>query len=216
MLGLLNSSFRGTPCLPRQCKQACTYVLHDMHSRRRACVISRRKSSVCCASSRSPEAYVTLLQDACQADDWLKAFELITEAKVLDVQLPQHALEATVQTLARGGQAQRSADLLGRLFKAEASQPSADTILAVLEAWAAAKDASRAKELLEVLEQRHSTGLDSTAALGRARNKVVRVFAATDAALEAADMLDGYLKLQSQDKQTLILFDTAFPGHAHR
>mmetsp|Transcript_24037 Transcript_24037/g.62176 ORF Transcript_24037/g.62176 Transcript_24037/m.62176 type:complete len:243 (-) Transcript_24037:232-960(-) len=213
MLGLRIFSSCGLPHsgqrVPRQCmhKPVCSHVLHD--SVKRACKESRRKASVCQAGSRSPETYVTLLQDACQADDWLKAFELITEAKVLDLQLPTQALEAAVQALARGGQAQRSADLLNKLFEAEGSQPSADTILAVLEAWAVAKDAGQAKALLEVLEQRHLTGLEGTGALGRARNLVVRVLAATGNAWEAADMLDEYLKLQSQqDKQTLILFDT--------
>eukprot|EP00967_Tisochrysis_lutea_P080777 scaffold111114_cov20-Tisochrysis_lutea.AAC.2 len=125
MLGLRIFSSCGLPHsgqrVPRQCmhKPVCSHVLHD--SVKRACKESRRKASVCQAGSRSPGVF--------------SVFQRFPST--------QHA------SLPAGGQAQRSADLLNKLFEAEGSQPSADTILAVLEAWAVAKDAGQAKALLE-------------------------------------------------------------------
>jgi len=60
----------------------------------------------------------------------------------------------------------------------------------------------------QVLEQRQLVGAEGTAVLKRARNMVVRVLATSGSALAAADLLDDYLKLQAQDKPTLINFDT--------
>eukprot|EP00199_Chlamydomonas_sp_CCMP681_P006036 CAMPEP_0119104656 /NCGR_PEP_ID=MMETSP1180-20130426/2814_1 /TAXON_ID=3052 ORGANISM="Chlamydomonas cf sp, Strain CCMP681" /NCGR_SAMPLE_ID=MMETSP1180 /ASSEMBLY_ACC=CAM_ASM_000741 /LENGTH=221 /DNA_ID=CAMNT_0007089475 /DNA_START=21 /DNA_END=686 /DNA_ORIENTATION=- len=94
------------------------------------------------------------IQAAEASGDWLTAFERITEARITQLQLSQESLEAGVRTLAKGGQWQRSVDMLTRLLD-EGLAPTIlqPTITTVFMALSQAQQGAQAESLLLVLSQ---------------------------------------------------------------
>lgn len=128
-------------------------------------------------AAKTAEWYQSSLGSAEAAGDWVKTLEVLTEVRVLDIPLPDAALEVAARTLARGGQASRSADVVMQLVTTGA-MPSGPTLHQVFVALAADRQAGKAEALLQLLSERGAP----RAALTAGHNVVVRAVAQQDAA----------------------------------
>ncbi|KAI8465081.1 MAG: hypothetical protein J3K34DRAFT_525634 [Monoraphidium minutum] len=141
--------------------------------------------SVRCRST--VESYTQTLLAAERDGDVMRVMEVVTEARVLKLQLPAEATEASIRTFAAGGQWQRAVEMLEALMAGGGggAQAGGDTAAAVFRALADGQQAERALQLLEVMEQ---GGRPVTSPV---RNLVVRTCAAGGRLDRALELLEG-------------------------
>uniref|UniRef100_A0A7S0WM12 PROP1-like PPR domain-containing protein n=1 Tax=Chlamydomonas leiostraca TaxID=1034604 RepID=A0A7S0WM12_9CHLO len=135
------------------------------------------------ASTQTSEAYAAQLHKAEESGDWLRAFEIMTEANALKMALPSPAVEGAIRTMAKGGQAARAMDLLSKM---QGHTPSEATVSALFAAFAAGKHADLARALLQELEK----GGASPRLRSLAHNATIKTLARAGQAVAAYEALD--------------------------
>ncbi|KAG2482925.1 hypothetical protein HYH03_018203 [Edaphochlamys debaryana] len=123
-------------------------------------------------AERTADDYARLLRESSDSEDWPSTLELLTELKVLKLNLEPAALEPAIVSFARGGQWKRAEGLF-RELQAAGHAPAGETTTALVAGLAAAEQGQRAAALLD--ETAAAGG--GMGALGPAYNVVVRALA---------------------------------------
>lgn len=120
---------------------------------------------------RSPSDYALLLSEAEQRGDWVKAVELVAEARVLRVRLPAAGWEAAARAAAVADQGdwQKAASFLSRAARIEGEggadgnppPPACSAIKEVFSRLAREVEAEAIMELLSLLRGDDETGSDA-------------------------------------------------------
>ncbi|GBF97943.1 hypothetical protein Rsub_10616 [Raphidocelis subcapitata] len=153
--------------------------------------VHRSQRAVRCRSTA--DAYTQSLLAAERDGDVLRVMEVVTEARVMKLELPPAALEAGIRTFAEGGQWQRAVDMLEALAAA-GRRAELSTSEAVFRALAGGGQAERALALYEALEA------GGGGVSGPVLNLVVRTCAAGGQLERALQLLEGMV-LSSSDSE---------------
>lgn len=130
-------------------------------------------------------AYTARLAECERHGKWEEVIELMTEVRVLDVELPPEAYEAGLRTLAVGNQADYAAKLLGRLLEHKTSLDN-QVIVEVFSSLSRNRCADAALALFTA----HYEGRKDQPVYAPVYNAVVRACARGGKLDEALSMLD--------------------------
>lgn len=129
--------------------------------------------------------YATRLAECEQNGKWEEVIELMTEVRVLDVELPAEAYEAGLRTLATSNQADYAAKLLGRVL--DGATPLDDQV--IIEVFSSLSR-NRCADAALTLYRAHYDGRKDHPAYAPVYNAVVRACARGGKLDEALAMLD--------------------------
>lgn len=134
-----------------------------------------------CRASRVAD-YVSGIKDSEVKGDWVRAFELVTEARALKLELPNDTTESAVRTYLQGGQIAKGIEMFDSLVDS-GYVPQSSTTVALVGALAKHKQAERAVQLLKQLSSSFAPG-----ELSKVYNSTARV-CARQGSLELANSL---------------------------
>ncbi|GAX82415.1 hypothetical protein CEUSTIGMA_g9843.t1 [Chlamydomonas eustigma] len=109
--------------------------------------------TVSCSSS--VESVMSRLRDAERSQDWASTLEVMTEAKVLKMDLPQTAIESAMRTYCFSGQQwARGSTLFDSILK-KGVKPDESTVTCLFEALAQGRQGRKALDYLKILASMH-------------------------------------------------------------